>query len=316
MKKILILLILLIACTPRLYEIKETQQIMGTFVSITVHHEDKTQASDAVQRAYDEIRRIDELLSTYKENSDISILNQNKRIIEPSEDLIVNIEKANYYSELSDGSFDISVKPILDLYTYTFSEENRPPTEDEVKRELEKVGYSRIIIDENEISIGEGQKITLGGIAKGYAVDKAIEVLLENGIKNALVNAGGDMRAVGKKYGSIEWSIALANPRDGEEFITLVPISDKAIVTSGDYERYYDENKEFHHIVNPLTGYSATELISVTIIADNAFDADAISTAVFVLGKEKGLELVEQLGVDAVIITKDREISNTFALES
>jgi len=155
----------------------------------------------------------------------------------------------------------------------------------------------------------------LGGIAKGYAVDRAIEILKEKGIKNALVNAGGDMQTIGKKYGNMQWGIALANPRNTNEFITAFPISNKAIVTSGDYERFFDENKSFHHIVDPNTGYSATELISVTILADNAFDADAISTAVFVLGKEKGLDLIESLNnTEALIITNNKEIFTSSGL--
>jgi len=307
-KYLLLLLIILVACTPRLYEIKETQDIMGTFVTITVYHENKEYSKNAINDAFEEIRRIDSLLSSYKSTSEVSILNNNKKIINYSADLKSNLEKSLYYSKLSNGSFDITVKPVLDLYRESFKNTGKAPTNKEISEVLLDVDYNEVVIGDI-ISIGNNQKITLGGIAKGYAVDRAIEILESRGITNALVNAGGDMKAIGKKYASVNWNIALANPRNKDEFIAQIPISNKAIVTSGDYERYFNENKTFHHIVDPNTGYSALELMSVTITADNAFDADAISTSVFVLGKEKGLELIESLNnVEGLIIIKNKEI--------
>jgi thiamine biosynthesis lipoprotein len=226
-----------------------------------------------------------------------------------SKELLENVEKSIYYGELSEGGFDITVQPILDLYKESFSVRKRPPTSEEIQEELKKVDYRNVNVKGNIVSIGNNQEITLGGIAKGYAVDKAVETIENIGVKHALVNAGGDMRALGKKYGSVDWSIALANPRDKKDYITLISLADESVVTSGDYERFFNENKSFHHIVNPLTGYSATELMSVTIIAENAFDADAISTSVFVLGKEKGLELIESLDrVEGLIITREKDI--------
>ncbi|MBD3163594.1 FAD:protein FMN transferase [Candidatus Woesearchaeota archaeon] len=318
-KALLCLLILFIACTPRLYEVKETRELMGTFVTITVHHPSKDAGNKAISAAFDEILRIENLLSNYKNTSEVSILNKNKIIENPSEDLIKNIRKSFFYGELSDGHFDITVQPMLDLYKESFQLKNRPPTAKEIEETLEKISYKEIKIENRKIAVGNSQKITLGGIAKGYAVDRAVEILKKHNIKNALVNAGGDMRAIGRKYGSAGWSVALANPRNKDEYIEIIPISDKAIVTSGDYERFFNKNKSFHHIINPNTGYSASELISVTIIANNAFDADALSTSVFVLGKEKGLELIENLNnTEGLIITKEREIikSTGFSLKS
>ncbi len=305
----LLFIVVFSGCTERLFEIKETRELMGTTVTITVYDKDMDNAKESVNSAFLEISRIEDLLSSYKNDSEIGVLNREKEIKGASEDLRANIEKALYYGKLSEGGFDITVQPILDLYKESFSVNKRPPTDSEVSEELSKVDYSEIIVEEDKISIGNEQKVTLGGIAKGYAVDKAIKALEREGINHALVNAGGDMRALGRKYGSTDWSIALANPRDKKDYITLVKLSDSAIVTSGDYERYFDENKTFHHIVNPLTGYSATELMSVTILADDAFDADAISTSVFVLGEEKGLELIESLdNVEGLIITREKEI--------
>ena len=314
----LLIVIILSSCSNKLYEVKETKEMMGTIVSITVHHEDKEIARRSIDNAFQEMSKIDSLLSSYKNTSEVSILNRDKQSTSASEDFQDNIQKSLYYGNLSNGAFDITVQPILDLYTKSFRKNKRPPSKEEIDAELKKIDWEKITIKQNTISIGNNQKITLGGIAKGYAVDKAVESLKTDGINNALVNAGGDMRTIGKKYNTQEWNIALANPRDKNDYITIIPVSNKAIVTSGDYERYY-ENKSFHHIVDPRTGYSAAELMSVTIITDSAFDADAISTAVFVLGKEEGLKFIENLNnTEGLIITKDKEIvkSSSFPLTS
>ena len=200
------------------------------------------------------------------------------------------------------------MQPILDLYTHTFQELNRSPTDNEIKETLKTVGYENIFIKNKYAELKPNTKITLGGIAKGYIIDKAIEVLKNNNINHALVNAGGDMRAIGNK-GKDNWQIALQNPRDKKDSITTIQLNNKAVATSGDYERYFDDNFKFHHIVDPRTGYSATELISVTILTDKAIDADALATSVFVLGKEKGLELIENLeNTEGLIITSEKEI--------
>jgi FAD:protein FMN transferase len=311
MRKIILFLlpILLIfsACFP-LQEVKKSENMMGTVFDITVYDSDKANAEIAIDAAYAEIARIDNLLSIYKNDSEISMLNRDKQIKNPSADFIDNVKKSVYYSNLSDGAFDITVQPILDLYTESFLVNKRAPTATEILKIVKRIDYKKIIITNNSISIGADQEITLGGIAKGYSVEKAIEVLKSYGIEHALVNAGGNMRALGEKPGNIDWNIALRNPRDENEYITIITLNDNAVSTSGDYERYFNENKTFHHIINPKTGYSATELISVTIVMDNAYDSDALSTTVFVLGPEKGMALAEKLGVKALIITRDRQI--------
>lgn len=319
-------LVLITGCSGNLTEVKETRSMMSTFITITVYDSSQINAKNAVNAAFDEFARIEKLLNIYNASSEISALNSDKTITQFSKDFEENIAAAVIYCKLTNGSFDITVQPVLDLYTHTFKDENRSPTDNEIKDELTKVDCSKVSLNRNAtITIGSNQTITLGGIAKGYAVDKAIEILKSYGIKHALVNAGGNMMALGDKGegnekeidNSNKWSIALRNPRNETEYITLIHLKDKAVSTSGDYERYFDPEKKFHHIINPQTGYSATELISVTIIADNAFDADALSTSVFVLGKEKGMALIESLpDVEGLIITKDREIVKSSGFEA
>jgi FAD:protein FMN transferase len=290
------------------HEIKRSEELMDTVFTITVFSDRPEIAGKAITEAFNKIKEIESELNVYNDDSELSKLNRNKILESPSEDLKSNIDRSLYYSKLSNGAFDITVQPILELFKKTFSEKNSSPSSEMIKKELRKVDYRRIITKNNEIKIGDDQSITLGGVAKGYAVEKAVEILKNHKITIALVDASGNMRALGKKPGGV-WNIAMRDPRNKNKYIMIIPLNNNAVSTSGDYERYFDDKMKYHHIINPKTGYSATELISVTIVTDNAFDADALSTAVFVLGKEKGMKLIESLpDVEGLIITSDREI--------
>tara|TARA_Y100000310_G_scaffold339022_1_gene430398 strand:+ start:25826 stop:26770 length:945 start_codon:yes stop_codon:yes gene_type:complete len=305
MKKILGILMLLLAtgCVQE-QRLSSTRELMGTIVTITVIGED----SAAIELAFKEIEKVESLMSRYDPDSQVSALNS-EGYIENADTLLINVlRKAEYYSAISNGAFDVTVQPLLELYTESFRRKRKPPSDAEIKETLKLVDYANIMIAGDKVSFSkEGMKITLGGIAKGYAVDRAVEVLKQNGIKHALVNAGGDMRAIGSK-GVEDWSIALRNPRDETDYITVIKLNDKAVATSGDYERYFIDKSQ-HHIINPKTGKSALGLISVTVITDKAIDADALATSVFVLGANKGLELIESLsGVEGLLITEEKEV--------
>jgi len=304
---LLISLLLITACSTS-EKAEQTKELMGTYVTITIYGEEEQTVEQATEAAYKEIERIEKLVSNYINTSEVYILNENQKISNVSNELIYLLTKSLKYGDLSQGAFDITVQPILDLYKDSFENLKRPPTEEEVQETLNQVGYEYIFIKNKNMKFTKPTKITLGGIAKGYAIDKAIEVLKQYDVEHALVNAGGDMRAIGAK-GEEDWQIALQNPRDKKDHITIIHLNDRAVATSGDYERYYDDEKKFHHIVDPRTGFSATELISVTIVTDKAVDADALATSVFVLGKEDGLNLVENTkNTEALIITNDKEI--------
>jgi len=308
--KLIVLVLLLTGCSPRLIRVEQTEPLLGTTVTITVLHEDYQKAKEAVEEAFAEIKRIETLMSTYINTSEVSILNNKGLIKNASADLIFVIKKSLYYSDISNGAFDITVQPILELYRNSFFKKGMPPTGDEINKTLKLVNYRRIFVKGKTIFFSKkGMKITLGGIAKGYAIDSAIRILKQHGISHALVNAGGDMRAIGMKDAKKPWTIALQNPRDKKDVLAVIPLNNKAVATSGDYERYFEPTKKFHHIVNPKTGYSATELISVTIVSSSAIDADALATAVFVLGPEEGMKLINTLNdTEGLLITKDREI--------
>lgn len=291
-----------------LQKIQRTQVLMDTFFTITVYTNNPSEGEEAIHSAFRRIKEIESELNVYGGESQLSVLNREKILEFPSEDFRNNIAKALYFSRLSGGAFDITVQPLLDLYRRSFSEENSAPSRDVIGAELRKVDYRRVVIEDGRITIGSNQRITLGGIAKGYAVEEAVDALRRHHIDVALINAGGNIRALGERPGGT-WQVAMADPRDMENYITTIPMNDNAVSTSGDYERYFDDTMTFHHIIDPDTGYSATELISATVVTDSAFDADALSTAVFVLGKEKGMALIESLpGVEGLIITRERAI--------
>jgi len=298
--------------------VERTEQMMGTYATITIRDRNTTRANLALDAAFGEIKRIEALMSLYNESSEVALLNSNgTNWTTLSPDTIYVLKKADYYSRLSNGSFDITCNPLVNLWMVKVREEQRMPTPEEVEEARALVGYEHLIIDEdlNRARFDkEGMSITLGGIAPGYAVDCACEKLLEAGIKHALVDIGGDIRALGDKNG-VPWEVALQNPRNKEDYITIVKLDNESVTTSGDYERYFFLKERIHHIINPKTGYSADECMSTTVIAQQCIDADALATAVFVLGPEEGKALLDGLGLKGLIISADKQIIKSTAFQ-
>ena len=292
----------------------ETRSIMGTTVTIEVLDTNEAHALESIDMAFDEIYYVDELMSSYKNESQLSILNRQGYLDDANPDFVYVLDRSKYYSEISDGAFDVTIKPILDLWSSKYSPGGTymPPTSDEINETLKLVDYSGITIEKgskNSISLRPNMSVILGGIAKGYSVDMAIQSLKLNGITNGFVNAGGDGRFIGLNEQGILWNIGLQNPNKSEEAVTRMAIGDMAVATSGNYERYFSDEAKVSHISDPRTGYSSQELISTTVIANTAIDADALATAVFVLGEYNGIEMIEELnGVECLIITDDKRI--------
>ena len=294
----------------------DAQDIMGTKVSVALWLEDDQKAEQAVAAVMAEMRRIDQHFSPYIETSELYRVNQlapkasAKNPLVISAELAAIIAKANHYSELSDGAFDITFASLGRYYDYR---NKLTPSEQQREELLPAINYRLIHLDtQNNRLWFEHPKvyIDLGGIAKGYAVDKAIEIVQGFGIKHASVTAGGDSRVIGDKLGR-PWLVGIKNPRADAVAITL-PLADVAVSTSGDYERYFidDKGERVHHIINPRTGKSTNGVNSVTIIGPLGFDTDPLSTTVFVMGAEKGMALINRLpGFDAVIIRSDGKVS-------
>jgi len=300
---------------------EETRDLMGTYVRVVIYA-DEGIAEEAINAAFARMEEIERIATTWDSEGEAFKLNQNGYSDTPSDELLELINLSLHYSELTDGSFDITVQPLLDLWEYNpdadkqFWELDESTQKPEINKALKLVGTDQIIIEDNTISFKEeGTKITLGGIAKGYAVDEALEVLKGMGIKYALVDAGGDIGTIGSKPDNELWDIALVNPDDTSEHLVDFKIKGKSVATSGNYERYFDLEKEVHHIINPETGYSATGCISVTIIAESCTQADVLATGVFVMGPEDGMRLVESLDdVECFIIDADRIVHQSSGL--
>jgi thiamine biosynthesis lipoprotein len=297
----------------------QTRSLMDTTVTITVVSSNETSAIEIIDNAFEKIKYVDELMNNYDNSSEISILNKDDKVTNADPELVSVIDRSIYYSEKSNGAFDISIQPILDLWAskYAPGGTNQPPTSDEINQTLKLVNYSAIIVEGNNVSMKEGMKITLGGVAKGYAVDVAIESLKSDGISSGFVNAGGDGRYIGTKPDGTQWRVGLQNPDKNGDALTIMDIQDVAVATSGNYERYFSDEAKVSHIADPRTGYPSSNLISSTVIAKTAMDADALATSVFILGQEDGLAMIEELeDVECLIITNDKEIIKSSGFSS
>jgi len=292
MKKYILFFVLIILCIGLTscaeQKASSTEFMLNTVINITAYGE---KANEAIQAAFDDVKRIENLLSCHIETSEISKINAiaHKEKVEISEETLFVLKKALEMSQKTDGAFDISVKPLADLWNIT-AENPVIPSESEITKAKSCVGYENIVIDGNTIFFKkEGVQIDLGGAAKGYCADKVCQVLKHYGIKNALIDLGGNIYALGKNEKGQDWRIGLQAPKGVRgEYFEVENLSDKSAVTSGSYERYFEkEGKIYHHILDPKTGYSAdTGLISVTVIGKNSFECDMLSTAIFVMGEE------------------------------
>ena len=309
----LILLVLLsgsISCSLAnpLQAYEETRDMMDTFIKTTVYCEDEALASEAIDSAFARMEEIAAVASIYDETSEAFSLNRDGYLDNPSPDLVQLIRLSQGYSELSDGYFDITVQPLLELWEEGLWEETEEVQESRLDEVRGLIGSDKIEVTDDRISFEEeGMKITLGAITKGYAVDEALKVLEDMGIEYALIAAGGDVSTLGSKPNDELWNVALVNPDDTSESLAIFEITAKSVSTSGNYERYFSPDKEAHHIVNPKTGYSDSECISVTIITESGTAADALATSVFVMGPDAGMDLVESLDdVECFMVDNDR----------
>lgn len=290
---------------------KQTRSMMDTTVTVMVYAPNETKASQAIDRAFAAISKIDTLMSTSKEESQLVLLNKEGKLQNADPAFIDVIEKSRYYSEVSGGAFDITIQPILDLWKSKFSPGGtyEPPTPEEINETLKLVNYSEISIENRNITLKPGMELAVGGVAKGYAVDMAIQSLQADGIENAFVNAGGDGKYIGQKPDGSPWLVGLQNPNKSEQYLTAIKAKDIAVATSGNYERYFNESAKVSHISDPRTGYPSASLISSTVIAKNAIDADSFATAVFVMGEKEGLEMIENVeGVECLLVTEDKRL--------
>lgn len=293
---------------------KRSELLLGTLIEISaVEHFDEKNYKEAVEEAFKEIKRLESVLGRRRKGSDIwKINNRQGEEVAVSPEVLEVVEQALLYEKKTMGAFDITLGRLIELWNFG-GDGKSPPSKDEVLKALARSGLENVDIDRvgKTIRVTNGVHLDLGGIAKGYIIDKAGALLLKKGVDHFIINAGGDMVINGKK-GNKPWRIGLQHPRKPGEIIAYMDIENKniAVVTSGDYERYFMyQGKRYHHILDPSTGYPAGGLMSVTVTADNASAADALSTSIFVLGLKDGMALVNSMeGVECVLVDSNEKI--------
>lgn len=290
------------------------QITMDTPVELRFGGVSSQEADQLQEEVFAEIRRLEELFSRTIDESDTSRLNRlaGTGSVEVSPEVVYVTEKALDYARLSDGAFDPTIAPVVDRWGF-LGQEFRVPDTEEIEESLALVDYSLVDVNRQSETISlreKGMALELGGIAKGFIIDRALDVLHAAGVKNAFINAGGDIGMIGGRPDGEPWRIGVRHPREETEIIVVLPAQGGAVVTSGDYERTFtEEGVSYHHILDPQTGMPARGVSSVTVMAETALEADALSTAVFVLGPRLGMALAEQLpGVEAVLVTAEMEI--------
>src|SRR6202451_3335478 len=286
-----------------------TDGIMGTRITVELWADDEQKAERAIDAVLDEMRHIDDSMSTYKPTSEVSQVNAKAADgpMKISKELFDLLVTAKQYSVITDGAFDITYASVGYLYDFR---KHVHPNDAQIDKALPAVNFRHVLLDPKNQTVQFSQKgvrIDLGGIAKGYSVDRGIDVLKSLGVTRAYVSAGGDSRIIGDRFGK-PWMVGIRDPRKGEgEVISRIPLVDAAISTSGDYERFFDEDGvRYHHIIDPRTGHSASKVRSATVIGPYATRTDGLSKTAFVLGPEKAMEIYNRIDdIDAIIVKLD-----------
>ena len=290
---------------------------MDTIMTFTIIHPD---GEELLIDAEQEIRRLERLFSVTMEDSDVSKLNAaaGKEAVDMHIDTQVLLQTGKMLAEETNGTFDIAISPIVKAWGFT-EEEHSVPTQEELNTLLPLTDPTDVILDGGKAYLQkEGMAVDLGGIAKGYASDKLAELLREKGVESAIFSLGGNICTIGMKDDGKPWKTAVQNPLDANDYIGLLEASDTCVITSGGYQRFFEENgKQYHHIIDPATGYPAESgLISVTIVCENGARADALSTALYVMGLDKAVEYWQsQNDFEAIFVTADGEVIATGGLK-
>ena len=316
---VVIALLVLVPVAARAEWHQREAAIMGTRIAVEVWHEDAERADAAIDAVIAEMHRIDDLMSHYKPESQLSLINREAANgpVKVDAELAALIARALEFSELSDGAFDITYASVGYLYDYR---EHRHPTEAQIQAALPAISWRHVVVDREASTVRflmPGVRIDLGGIAKGYAADSCVRILRAMGIQHASVTAGGDTRLLGDRRGR-PWVVGIRHPDDPGRVIARIPLEDAAISTSGDYERFFDEDGvRYHHIIDPHTGKSPHGIRSVTVIGPNATVTEGLTKSVFIMGTERGLALIDtQPDVDAVVVQSDGRVFYSKGLEA
>lgn len=287
---------------------KKKQGLLGSPFEITVVAKDSVEGNYFTTLAIDEVKRIENLISDWIPTTQISKVNQDAGIqpVKVDQEVYDLVERATKISKLTSGAFDISYASMDRIWKFDGSMKEMP-TEEAIRKSVEKVGYQNIILNSKDTTIflkNKGMKLGLGGIGQGYIADKIKALLQEKGCNSGLVNVSGDINTWGKQPNGNTWTVGIVNPMNKNKVFATFPLDDSAVETSGSYEKYVTFNgKRYSHIIDPRTGYPASGIISVSVFAKQTELADALATGIFVMGVEVGLDLVNQLkGIECIIV--------------
>ncbi len=328
MRTLLVILVLFVAsstnCTYSQQIYKRALGAMGSRFDITVVAKNEIVANTHIDNAIAEIKRIEELISSWDPNSQTSLINANAGVqaVKVDQELFDLIQRAVSISQLTDGAFDISYASMDHIWKFDGSMKQMPKKED-IQMSVAKVGYQNIRLDTQKSKVFltlKGMKIGFGAIGKGYAADKAKAFLIKKGVKSGIINASGDMNTWGKQPDGSDWKVAITNPINKNNAFALLPVVNKAVVTSGNYEKFvFLDGKRFSHIIDPRTGYPSQGIASATVFAPKAELADALATSIFVMGVEVGMNRINQLqGIECIIVDDKGDIhaSNNIKIDS
>ena len=287
-----------------LYKVSKSQLGMGTFINMIAFHPSKGEAEEAMGRAFAEIRRLTSLMTRFQSSSYIGHLNGTGSLKGAPSEVMEVLHSSLRYHTVSQGAFDITVMPIVDLYQHSFQANNAPPSPQALQETMARVGSQHLTVTKDSVSFGRsGMEVTLDGIAKGYIIDRAMDLLRRQNIQHALINAGGDIVVHGGKGEGKPWSIGIQDPWNHKRYVDVVTLNSGAIATSGNYEVFFDREQLFHHLILPNKGTPAPSIASVSIQAANAMEADALATTAYVMGPDKGYQFIKQFrGVEGLII--------------
>ena len=280
---------------------------MDTYMSLTAYG---AKAEDAVTVAIHEIQRLDAMFSVGNTDSDVTTANmQGSATV--SDETAYLVEQSLEISRKTDGAFDITIYPVMELWGFT-TKNYKVPQADELQETLKRVSYENVSLKDHELVLKNNAQIDFGGIAKGYTSSRVMQIFKEYGIEHGMVNLGGNVQTLGTKTDGTAWRVAIQSPQGGNQYLGILETSDQAVITSGGYERYFEENGvTYHHIIDPKTGYpSDSDLTSVTIVCADGTKADALSTSFFVMGLQKAESFYENtdLDFDVILLTKDNQI--------
>jgi FAD:protein FMN transferase len=293
------------------HAVSQTRIMLGTLVHITAIHPSRDLAEEAVGRAYEEMQRLSAMFNRHEAGTAISVLNDQGHLRGAPGELVMVMDRSLRLNSLSDGAFDVTVAPLVDLFRAKASKSGPLSlTDQEIASAMDLVGSRHVHVSGDSIRFGrQGMRSSLDGIAKGYIVDRASSVLSAHGIQNHLVNAGGDIRALGANDKGRPWRIAIEDPAKKGQYPEIIHLSDGALATSGGYEIFFDRERVYHHIVSPVSGRSPNSTLSVTVKAGSVLEADALSTAAFVMSTQQGIAFIDSLpGRECLVIASDRSI--------